>query len=194
MLNITEDNYQDYINDDWFYNLYEDEREILYNHCPTLNLPDFYYRIFKLKEIKTFHKKTAYHKNLNFLKYCVNLVTLNCKGSKIHSLVGIENLINLEYIDCSYNYLESLKGIENFIKLKELYCANNKITTLKELKNCYSLEILDISNNDIKSLKHIKYCFKLTEIKILNSPSLKNSIEFLIVEANKRNKSKRINP
>jgi eukaryotic-like serine/threonine-protein kinase len=103
--------------------------------------------------------------NLEFIHMFLYLSELNCEGTQISSLLGIEKCINLQILNCSESLLTSLVGLQNCIKLQTLDCASTKISTLSGIENCVSLRNLYCSKTPIKNLSGIKNCKNL---KILN--------------------------
>ena len=57
-------------------------------------------------------------KNLEIIKYCINLQELWCSGNKITSIQGLENCINLQELQCNNNQITNLQGLENCINLQ----------------------------------------------------------------------------
>lgn len=166
---INTSNYKDFINDNWFYSLSQNEQDILLHNVndnlyskAELNSFDKYDFIFK---ITIFRLYSLYEiENIDFLFYLINIEELYL-NTNIYSL----NII-------------SLSCLRNCKKLKKIYCNNLKLTSLEGLENCINLEYLAINYNrtnlnidSIKNCINLKY-IELNYSKIDNCNSLINLI------------------
>jgi Leucine-rich repeat (LRR) protein len=122
-----------------------------------------------MRHLKTFKNKNSvtFKKWLEINNINSYYIDLDCSGSNLIDLDGIENFINLEYLDCENNFLTKLPDLSNLKKLERLNCSNNKLTELPDLSSLESLSYLDCENNkltklpDLSGLNKLKalYCY-----------------------------------
>lgn len=89
-------------------------------------------------------------KDLKGIEKFTNLKTLTVTFTNVTlDINAIKNCPTLETVNLSYCNINSLSGIEGLTKLKTLTINNNNITSLKPLENLNSLTSLNLENNAI---------------------------------------------
>lgn len=102
-----------------------------------------------------------------------DIETVNCTGSNITSLKGVENLKNLKVLNCFNNKITSLKELAGLKKLQKLFCFNNEIDSLSGIENLINLTDLYIGNNKIKNLDGLQNLVNLKDVSCYRN-NLKN--------------------
>lgn len=170
---LTEDNYSQYLNDKWFNSLSKEWKDYYRNRYKK-NRSKLYLNIYNTTEIYIDNSDLD---NLEGVKYCINLIELNCSHNELTSLKGIENCKNLKELDCSHNFnLESLNGIENCINLEYLACQSCKINNLLPLKFLIRLKYLYVMDNKLSNLDNVENLFELLHLQIGHNPINYNDI------------------
>lgn len=196
MCDINENNYTDYLNDDWFNSLSTEWVNIFLTKIRSFNT--MYEDLFRLKFINITDNNLT---SLEPIKYFINLKEINCRNNNLISLDDLEKLNNLEklncahnnlislkglnknikYLECSYNNLVSLNEVTEYINLIDLNISHNNINSLDNLFNCKNLERLKCIDNYLSNIKGIEYLYKLKELDLsINNLISIDGIEYLI--------------
>lgn len=186
MLNITEENFHEYLNFQWFYGFNHSSKNILgkyiqcsFEQCKENN--DIwnkyqFRRLFELKHciINNCTTGNLDLENLKCLEYSINLEQLIVEDIKLNSLKGINNCIKLKTLQLKNVKLNSLEGIEKLTNLEELDISNNPLSSLKGIENLFNLKTLIINETQISSLKELKSIFNLKTFSSKNCPNIKS--------------------
>lgn len=189
MIDINENNYKDYLNDEWWNSLTGEWRNcILRNVLLKLELKCTILKLFVLTETKDTLYKYIFlleefcipeitTKDIVPIKYLINLSELRIyaihKITDNFTLTGIESLINLKNLYIYDTDLNSLKELKNLIQLTYIhieYCY--ALNSLEGIENLINLKYLSISHCNILSLKGIEGCKNLTRFNCHNNRQL----------------------
>jgi len=119
-------------------------------------------------------------KTLKGLDKCVNLRSLCCENNQLKTLEGLEKCINLQELFCDYNHLRTFKGLENCVNLREFNCPYNKLKTLKGLENCVILRKINCHDNRLRTLEGLEKCKNLQELNCVYNLVGYNDIDGLM--------------
>lgn len=98
----------------------------------------------------------------------VNLISLNCRGNKeIQDLKPLARLSFLQTLDCSGTNVSSLEGLESLTNLKTLDCSDNdNINSLIPLSSLPNLETLNCGNTMVKNLSPLRGLYNLKHLDV----------------------------
>ena len=57
---------------------------------------------------------------IQVLKECTHITTLDLRGNHLHKIAGINNLINLENLFLGNNLIQKIEGLEALVNLRHL--------------------------------------------------------------------------
>jgi internalin A len=118
-----------------------------------------------------------------------NITSLVISGSfkepdqpKIKNIDALKYFINLERLEARFNAIKYLKPLSNLRKLKSLLLQNNEIYTISPLSELTQLEVLELYMNNVTVLSPVQNMNKLRELNIFrnnvrNIEPLKNLVE-----------------
>ena len=127
--------------------------------------------IVKMQQINcSGNKEITSLKPLAQLKF---LTKINCSGTNITSLDGIEGLTNLVDLICSNNdNINSLIPVSNLTNLVSINCGNTMVKSLAPLRGLTNLKKLDVHFCTVNNLIQIKDLKKLTDLNVSQNQSL----------------------
>ena len=139
-----------------------------------------------LLEIKEIELDGVEFKNLQDIRYFLNLKKLKLADAGLYALDGIENLTNLEWLDLRFNDVANLEGLRQLKKLSLIRLWENSVSDLTPLYDLNKLRQLYIDGNKIKSFEMIKPL--LPQLRGLGMCNLKeldpNSLDFSTFSTN----------
>jgi len=131
---------------------------------------------YMLAKIESLNIKDKFMTNVDFLRFCTNLTSLELWGCKwlqnVDGLKGCTNLTNLNLWECdSLQNVDGLEGCTNLTYLYLYWCES--LQNVDGLKECTNLETLKL--NWCKSLQNVdvlKECTNLTTLDLRRCASL----------------------
>lgn len=133
------------------------------------------------KNLRTLDVSDTEVTDLSPIKDLVNLQDLNISKTKINSLEFIKNLKNLRTLKCGKTNLTDLNGIEELQNLETLQVEDTQIVSLALLENIVSLSTLSIANTQVHDLNPLRKLEKLWIFNAQNTPIKKlNPLENLL--------------
>ena len=104
--------------------------------------------------------------NLDFLKNCFSLKSLEVKGHKLIDISSVSGLKNLEKIDIFSNAaMKEISSFRSLPNLKELELSC-EVTNLDFIRDNLSLEKLEIKSFDLENIEGLSSHLKLEELEI----------------------------
>ena len=131
--------------------------------------PEILNELFTTTSIKleySIPNKTANDKNLEFLRFLENLITVKIKNANIKNLNIISNLKKIKVLGCIKSNLRSIEGIEKLKYLEVIDLSYNKIKSLSRLKELKNLEVLICEKNSVEDISFIKHITKLKTLML----------------------------
>ena len=131
---------------------------------------------YMLAKIESLNIKDKFMTNVDFLKFCTNLTSLELWGCEslqnVDGLKGCTNLTTLNLWECdSLQNVDGLEGCTNLTYLYLYWCES--LQNVDGLKECINLETLKL--NWCKSLQNVdvlKECTNLTTLDLRRCASL----------------------
>jgi len=106
--------------------------------------------------------------NASSATYVRELVSLDCYGKGITSLMGIENLTSLTFLNLSFNY-GGIRLLAGLTGLTELHLGRNSIRDITPLAGMTRLTILSLWGNSISDITPLAEMTSLTSLYLYSN-------------------------